>query len=75
MVQKLAYRVLGSQGALLGDFLLATAYPIEKVTLWVGFLHLMPGSETNESAAKDKVFARTGDRTRDSGSKTKFAVH
>ena len=39
VVHKLAYRVLVSQGASLGDILLAPACPIEKVTLWVGFLY------------------------------------
>ena len=45
-----------SQGASLGDFLLAPACPIEKVTLWEGFLYLTSGSETEEGVAKDKVF-------------------
>ena len=31
-----------SQGASLGDFLLAPKCPIEKVTLWVGLLYLTP---------------------------------
>jgi len=30
------------------------ACPIEKITLWVGFPYLMPGSKTNEGVAKDK---------------------
>jgi len=38
-----------SQGASLGDFLHAPACPIEKVTLWEGFLYLTSGSETNET--------------------------
>jgi len=33
----LSLRLSVSQGASLGDFLLAPACPIEKVTLWVGF--------------------------------------
>ena len=56
-----------SQDISLGDFLLAPAFPIEKVTLCVGFLYLTSGSETDESVAKDKVFARAGNRTRDQG--------
>jgi len=34
-----------SQGAPLGYLLLALACPIQDVSLWVGFLYLMPGSE------------------------------
>jgi len=54
----LSLRLSVSQGASLGDFLLAPACPIEKVTLWVGFLYLMSGYETREGVAKDKAFAR-----------------
>ena len=43
-----------SHGASLGDFLLAPACPIEKVTLWEGFLYLTSGSETDEGVTKDK---------------------
>jgi len=42
---------------------------LEKVTLCVGFLYLTSGSETDEGVAKDTVFARTGNQTRDPGSK------
>ena len=35
-----------SQGVSLGDFLLAPVCPIEKITLWEGFLYLTLGSET-----------------------------
>ena len=45
----------GLSGASLGGFLLAPACPIEKVTLRVGFLYIMSGSETNESVARDRV--------------------
>jgi len=78
----LGSRLSVSQGASLGDFLLASSCPIDKVTLWEGFLYSMPGSETDEGVAKDKVFARTGNRARDSGSKapvrslsTKLSLH
>ena len=64
-----------SQGASLTDFLLAPACPIEKVTLWEGFLYLMSGSETDEGIAKDEVFARAENRTRGSGSKPQYASH
>jgi len=43
-----------SLGVSLGDFLLTPAYPIEKVTLRPGFLHLMSGSETDKFVAKGK---------------------
>jgi len=56
----LSVRLSVSQGASLGDFLLAPACLIEKVSLWVGFLYLTSGSETDEGVAKDKVLARTG---------------
>ena len=38
-----------SQEASLGDFLLAPTCPIEKVTLWEGFLYLSLGFETYET--------------------------
>ena len=56
-------RLIVFQGASLGDFLLAPACSIEKVTLWEGFLCLTSGSETDEGVAKGKVFARTGNLT------------
>jgi len=65
----LSLRQSVSQGASLGDFLLAPACPIEKVTLWEGVLYLTSGSKTDEGVAKNKVFARTGNRTQDSESK------
>ena len=52
-----------------------TCVPVEKVTLWVGFLYLTSGSETGEGVAKDEVFARTGNRTRDSRSRAQYAIH
>ena len=64
-----------SQGASLGDFLLAPACPIEKVSLWEGFLYLTSGSETDEGVAEDEFYARTGNRTRDSWSKPQYAIH
>jgi len=57
-----------------GDFLLAPTCPIEKVTLPEDFLYLTSESETDEGVAKDKVNARTGNRTRDSGSKAQYAI-
>ena len=48
---------------------------MEKVTLWEGILYLMAGSETGEGVANDRVFARTGNRTRHSGSKAQFDIH
>ena len=45
---------------LLGDFLLAPACPIEKVTLWEGFLYLTSESETDEGVAKDKDLPELG---------------
>jgi len=62
----LSLRLSVSQGASLGDFLLAPPCPVEKVTLWEGFLYLTSGSEADEGVATDKVFVRTGNRTRDS---------
>jgi len=49
-----------SKGASLGDFLLAPTCPIEKVTLWEGFLYLTSGSETEDSAMKDKFLPKLG---------------
>ena len=43
-------RLSVSQGVSLGDFLLAPTCPIEKLTLWEGFLYLTLGSKTNEGA-------------------------
>ena len=48
-----------SEGVPLMNFLLTPLCPIEKVTLWVGFLYLTSGSETDEGVAKGKVFDRT----------------
>ena len=70
----LSLRLSVSQGSSLGDFLLAPACPIEKVTLWEGSLYLTSGSETDEGVAKDKVFARTVNRTQGSGSKAQYAI-
>ena len=70
----LSLRLSFSQGASLGDFLLAPACPIDKVTLWEGFLYLTSGSETDEGVAKDKVFARTGNRTLSSEGKTTLNI-
>ena len=64
-----------SQSAPLRNFLFAPARPIEKVTLWVGFLYLTPGSETDEVVAKDNFCARAGNRTWDSGSKAQHDIH
>ena len=71
----LSLRLSVSQGESLGDFLFATACPIERVTLWEGFLYLTSGSETDECVTKDKVSVRTGNLTRDSGSKAQYAIH
>ena len=58
VVQKLAYWVSVSQGASLGDFLLAHACPIEKVTLW----------ECNQPGKNPlKYSAVAGNRTRATG--------
>jgi len=64
----LSFRLSVSQGASLGNLLLAPACPIEKITLRESFLYLTPRSETDEGVAKKKVFARTGSRTRNSKS-------
>jgi len=56
-----------SQGASLGDFLLALACPIEEVTLWEGLLYLMSGSETDEGVVKDQVLPELGIETGTSG--------
>jgi len=71
----LSLRLSVSQGASLGDFLLAPACSIEKVTLWEGFLYLTPGSETGEGIAKDKVSGEYGNWARDSGSKAQYAIY
>ena len=49
----LSLRLSVSQGASLGDFLLAPACPIEKVTPWVDFLYLTLWSESDEDIAKE----------------------
>jgi len=72
---QLSLRLSVSQSASLGDFLLALACHIEKVTQWICFLYLTSGSETDEGVTKDKVFARTGNRTPDSESKAQYAIH
>jgi len=71
----MSFRLSVSQGASLGDFLLAPACPVEKETLWEGFFYLTSGSETDEGAVKDKVFARAGNRTRGSGTRAQYAIH
>ena len=48
---------------------------MEKVTPREGFLYLNSGSETDECVAKDEVSARTGNRTRGSGSNVQYAIH
>jgi len=63
-----------TQGALLGDFLLAPASPIEKVALMEGPLSLAPKSETNDDVGKDKVFTLAWNQTRNS-SKARYAIH
>jgi len=65
----LSLRLSVSQGASLGDFLLnCTRMPHREGNSMGGLLYSMSGSETDEGVVKDKVFARTGDRTRGSGS-------
>jgi len=52
---KLVYWVFGlsvSQGASLGDFVLAPTRPIEKVILWASLLYLTSGSDTRDSRSK-----------------------
>jgi len=71
----LSLRLNVSQGASIGDFLLAPVCPIEKVTLWEDFFYLTSGSETDEGVAKEKALARSGNRTRDSESKTQYAIY
>ena len=73
-IDPLSLRLSVSESASLGDLMFAPACPIEKVTLWVGFLYFS-GSKADKGIAKDKVFARTGNRTRDSGSKAQYAIH
>jgi len=46
-----------AQDSPLGDFPLAPACPIEKATLWVGFLYLKSESGYDEGVMQDKVFA------------------
>jgi len=45
VLQKLAYWVSISQSTSLGDFLLAPACPIDKITLWEGLLYLLSGTK------------------------------
>jgi len=45
-----------------GDFLLAL---IEKVTLFESLLYLLLGAKIDKGVAKDKVFGKTGNGTRD----------
>ena len=71
----LSLRLSDSRSASLGDFLLAPVCPVEKVILWEGFLYLTLGSEPDEGVTKDHIFARTGNQTQDSGSKTQCATH
>jgi len=46
----LRLRLNVSQGASLGDFLLAPVCPMEKVTLWEGLLYLTSGFVSGESS-------------------------
>jgi len=59
----------------LGDFLLAPVCPIEKVTLWEGFVSLRPGSDSDEGAAKHTVFSRAGNKTRESEFQAKYTFN
>jgi len=63
------------RGAEIGLLSLRLSLYQGKVTLWECFLYLMSGTETDEGVAKDEVFARTENRTRDYGSKTHYAIH
>jgi len=47
------HRVPHSQSASLGDFPLAPAWPIEKITLWENFLYLMLEFKTDGGVVKD----------------------
>jgi len=49
--------------------MLAPMYPIEKIILWLGLLHLTSGSEA------DKGAARTNNRARDPVSQAQFVIH
>jgi len=51
------------KGASLGDFLLAPACPIEKISLWA-YLYLTWGFETDKGDAKNKLFAWTKFKTK-----------
>jgi len=44
----LGIRLSVSQGASLGDFLLAPACAIEEVTLWEAFLYVTSGTEADQ---------------------------
>jgi len=69
------FSVAAPQGASLGDFLLALAYP-EKEALWVGLLCLTPESKTNKIVAKDmQVFPWTGNWGSDLWFKAQYAIH
>lgn len=69
------FRPKVSLGASLGDLILAPMGPIEKVTLWTGLLYSTLPSEIGEGVAKDKVSARTGNRTRYPWSMAQYAIH
>ena len=62
------------QDASLGDFLLAPACPIEKVTQWEGFVYLISGAKADEGVAKDKIPGRIANETRDP-EPTKLSPH
>jgi len=75
-MQKLAYWVLGSAFSRVRHKSLPACTRVpHREGNWVGFLYLMSGSETDEGVAKDKVFAGTGNSTRDSGFKDQYAIH
>jgi len=61
----LSVRLSVFKGASLGDFLLAPVCPIEKVTLWEGFVYLIFGIWNRWRCCERQSFCRTGNRLTD----------
>ena len=55
-ISLLSLKLRISQGVSLGDFQLAPACPIEKVTLWVGFLYLTAGIRNRRGCRERQSF-------------------
>ena len=72
-ISLLGLLIPGFSGCVIRKLSVCAHVSIENVTLCISLLNLPSGFKTAEGAVKDKVFARTGNRTRDLVSKAHHA--